>query len=91
MTIRDLLKPTNDYVFKRLFGYVGNEDITKGSKLLKKISKTNKTAKELLDLYDACDDSVEVKKEFTKYLNTIVRGKNSDEISYDSKINFKNS
>ncbi|MBR3890710.1 MAG: sel1 repeat family protein [Bacilli bacterium] len=70
-------------------GYKTNEDITKGSKLLKKISKTNKTAKELLDLYDTCDDSVEVKKEFTKYLNTIVRGKNSDEISYDSKINFK--
>lgn len=22
--------PTNDYVFKRIFGYVGNEEITKG-------------------------------------------------------------
>lgn len=30
MYIRELLKPTNDYVFKRLFGYVGNEEITKG-------------------------------------------------------------
>ena len=28
--IRKLLKPTNDYVFKRIFGYVGNEEITKG-------------------------------------------------------------
>lgn len=28
--IRELLKPTNDYVFKRIFGYIGNEDITKG-------------------------------------------------------------
>ena len=25
-----LLTPTNDYVFKRIFGFVGNEDITKG-------------------------------------------------------------
>ena len=30
MLIRKLLKPTNDYVFKRIFGYVGNEEITKG-------------------------------------------------------------
>lgn len=30
MFIGELLKPTNDYVFKRLFGYVGNEEITKG-------------------------------------------------------------
>lgn len=29
MLIGKLLKPTNDYVFKRIFGYVGNEDITK--------------------------------------------------------------
>ena len=29
MHIRKLLKPTNDYVFKRIFGYVGNEEITK--------------------------------------------------------------
>ena len=30
--------PTNDYVFKRIFGYVGNEEITKGllSAILKK-------------------------------------------------------
>lgn len=70
-------------------GYKVEEDITKGTKLLKKISKTNETAKKLLEIYDTCDDSDEVKKEFTKYLNTIVRGKNSDEISSNSKINFK--
>ena len=30
--------PTNDYVFKRIFGHVGNEEITKGllSAILKK-------------------------------------------------------
>jgi len=27
---KKLLDPKNDYVFKRIFGYVGNEDITKG-------------------------------------------------------------
>ncbi len=27
---RKILKPTNDYIFKRLFGYKGNEDILKG-------------------------------------------------------------
>ena len=27
---RKLLNPRNDYVFKRIFGFVGNEDITKG-------------------------------------------------------------
>jgi len=31
--------PTNDYVFKRLFGYKGNEEITKG--LLSAILKRN--------------------------------------------------
>ena len=25
-----IMHPTNDYVFKRLFGFVGNEEITKG-------------------------------------------------------------
>ena len=25
-----ILRPTNDYVFRRIFGHVGNEDITKG-------------------------------------------------------------
>lgn len=28
--IEELLDPKNDYVFKRIFGYVGNEEITKG-------------------------------------------------------------
>lgn len=27
--IKKLLNPKNDYVFKRIFGYTGNEDITK--------------------------------------------------------------
>ena len=27
---RKILKPTKDYIFKRLFGYKGNEDILKG-------------------------------------------------------------
>ena len=53
MTIRDLLKPTNDYVFKRLFGYVGNEDITKGllSAILTdvEISYINLDCKEILE------------------------------------------
>ena len=26
---RELLNPKNDYVFKRIFGYKGNENITK--------------------------------------------------------------
>lgn len=30
MHISKLLDPRNDYVFKRIFGYVGNEEITKG-------------------------------------------------------------
>ncbi len=30
MNIGKLLKPTNDYVFQRIFGYIGNEEITKG-------------------------------------------------------------
>ena len=27
--VRELLNPKNDYVFKRIFGYKGNENITK--------------------------------------------------------------
>ena len=30
MNIANLLDPKNDYVFKRIFGYTGNEEITKG-------------------------------------------------------------
>ena len=55
--IIDLLDPKNDYVFKRIFGYTGNEEITKG--LLESIipDKINKieldsnpiTEKDLLD------------------------------------------
>ena len=30
MHIGKLLNPKNDYVFKRIFGYIGNEEITKG-------------------------------------------------------------
>ena len=29
MTIGKLLNPKSDYVFKRIFGHVGNEEITK--------------------------------------------------------------
>jgi predicted transposase/invertase (TIGR01784 family) len=29
-TNKAILKPTNDYVFKRIFGYKGNEKIVKG-------------------------------------------------------------
>ena len=57
MNIADLLDPKNDYVFKRIFGYTGNEEITKG--LLESIitDKINKieldsnpiTEKDLLD------------------------------------------
>ena len=28
--IEEIMVPTNDYVFKRIFGHVGNEEITKG-------------------------------------------------------------
>ncbi len=37
----EMLKPTNDYVFKRLFGKIGNEDITK--KLLECITQEKYT------------------------------------------------
>ena len=57
MNIAHLLDPKNDYVFKRIFGYTGNEEITKG--LLESIipDKINKieldsnpiTEKDLLD------------------------------------------
>ncbi len=42
---REMLKPTNDYVFKRLFGKVGNENITK--KLLESITHEKYTQIEL--------------------------------------------
>ena len=38
MCMAKLLSPKNDYVFKRLFGFVGNEEITKD--FLKVIMKT---------------------------------------------------
>ena len=41
----NLLSPKQDYVFKRIFGYVGNEDITKD--LLSSIIDDNITAIEL--------------------------------------------
>ena len=48
MNIADLLDPKNDYVFKRIFGYTGNEEITKGlleSIILDKIDKKKKENK----------------------------------------------
>ena len=38
-SIKDLLNPKTDYVFKRIFGYTGNEEITKS--LIKAITKEN--------------------------------------------------
>lgn len=53
MLIGKLLKPTNDYVFKRIFGYVGNEDITKAllMSILENINIKNITldCKEILE------------------------------------------
>ena len=53
MFIGELLKPTNDYVFKRLFGYVGNEEITKGllSSIIKdaEINSVKLDCKEILE------------------------------------------
>lgn len=39
MKKEEIMVPTNDYVFKRLFGHVGNEEITKG--LIKAVLKRN--------------------------------------------------
>lgn len=44
--------PTNDYVFKRIFGYVGNEEITKGllsAILKKKINSVNLAGNKILE------------------------------------------
>ena len=52
--------PTNDYVFKRIFGHVGNEDITKSfinSILDKKVTKINLNENPILDK-DLKDDKV---------------------------------
>ena len=53
MLIGKLLKPTNDYVFKRIFGYVGNEYITKAllMSILENINIKNITldCKEILE------------------------------------------
>lgn len=39
MNIAELLNPKNDYVFKRIFGYTGNEEITKGLKQYEKLKR----------------------------------------------------
>jgi len=52
--------PTNDYVFKRIFGQVGNEEITKGllSAILKrKIKEVNLDGNKILEK-DLMDDKV---------------------------------
>jgi hypothetical protein len=54
----ELLKPTNDYVFKRIFGYIGNEDITKdflNSIMDEEVTKVKLDCKEILE-QDLQDD-----------------------------------
>jgi hypothetical protein len=54
----ELLKPTNDYVFKRIFGYIGNEDITKdflNAIMDEEVTKVKLDCKEILE-QDLQDD-----------------------------------
>ena len=62
MNIADLLDPKNDYVFKRIFGHIGNEEITK--KLLQsiipdKIDKIELDSNPITEK-DLLDDKVEI-------------------------------
>lgn len=52
--------PTNDYVFKRLFGHVGNEKITAGliSSIIKQEIKTIKINENPITEKDMKDDKV---------------------------------
>ena len=55
-----VMVPTNDYVFQRIFGHVGNEEITKGlvSSILKReIQKIELNEKTILEK-DLKDDKV---------------------------------
>jgi len=59
--VRDkAMLPTNDYVFKRIFGQVGNEEITKGllrAILKREIKKVNLDGNKILEK-DLMDDKV---------------------------------
>ena len=49
---KKMLKPTNDYIFQRLFGYKGNENITKGllsAIMQKEIKKINLEKNKILE------------------------------------------
>ena len=55
-----VMVPTNDYVFQRIFGHAGNEEITKGlltAILKRKIQKVELNEKTILEK-DLKDDKV---------------------------------
>lgn len=55
-----VMVPTNDYVFQRIFGHIGNEEITKGlltAILKRKIQKVELNEKTILEK-DLKDDKV---------------------------------
>ena len=71
--VEEYLYPTNDFLFKRIFGYEGNEDITKDlvstilDRKIKKIEFQNpyllreiqKDKEEVLDIKAVLDDGVQ--------------------------------
>lgn len=79
MFIADLLDPKNDYVFKRIFGYIGNEDITKD--LLNCILDT-KIEEITLD----CKEILEQDLQTDKFGILDIKAKINNEISCDIEM-----
>ena len=61
-----LMKPKNDYVFKRIFGHVGNEEITAGllSSILNKKVNDVKLDCNTITEKDLLDDKIGISKNY---------------------------
>ena len=95
MLIEKLLNPKSDYVFKRIFGHSGNEEITKG--LLKAITKENIKKIELdsnpITEKDLLDDKVgilDIKATLNNNTNCDIEMQVVDKKNIEKRILHKN-
>ena len=93
-SIKKLLNPKNDYVFKRIFGYVGNEEITKGliSAIIDDIEITNiKLDLQEITPEDLKDDKfgiLDIRAEINNTIQTNIEMQMVDKKDIENRIMF---
>ena len=93
-SIKKLLNPKNDYVFRRIFGYVGNEEITKGliSSIIEDIEITNikLDLREITpeDLKDEKFGILDIRAEINNTIQTNIEMQMVDKKDIENRIMF---